>query len=450
MINLYPHQKEGAKYGIERKSGAFFMGMRTGKTYTSLAALDGLNLNPVLIICPLSVVASWESALISWGVDPVQIQTVETPNQAVLPTPKYFIINFEKCEKCDIIRIRHSVQKSAPWINLSDWGSIVLDEGYRIANPENDITKYLLRFPKPAGQSRFILSGRPVSETPLDAATQFLFIDGQYFGCRDIGEYMYQYWRWNKWKYQWEPRNRLHKIHIKKYIAENAYIKTIEELDLGCTKFYEQHKIPATEAQQRAQKWLSVATTYINRKGEERPLTPLVRCTLEQLNAAGIDPNTREIISTAKQQHILDSYRDNPRQILVISRFVEPLKVFKRIMDRADIPGEIITGQTPHAERERIRQDFQTGEIHIVAGQVKPLKMGLDFSSLDTLYYISNSFSQDDRAQSEDRGQHTARKTPYIIIDLHTTGSNDATITDILTVKKSDALHYISALNQKI
>jgi len=73
--------------------------------------------------------------------------------------------------------------------------------------------------------------------------------------------------------------------------------------------------------------------------------------------------------------------------------------------------------------------------------------MGLDFPALDSIIYLSNSFSHDDRAQSEERGQHLHRTTPYSIIDINTRGTHDSDLTNVLTIKKQNAILYVKAWN---
>jgi SNF2 family DNA or RNA helicase len=102
-----------------------------------------------------------------------------------------------------------------------------------------------------------------------------------------------------------------------------------------------------------------------------------------------------------------------------------------------------ITGATPQAERERIRRDFQAGKLRVVVGQVKAVKMGMDFSRADYLFYLSNSYSQDDRTQSEDRGNHTQKTGILQVVDLCTKGGNDRKLVSLLTTKKALSRSYI-------
>jgi hypothetical protein len=94
-------------------------------------------------------------------------------------------------------------------------------------------------------------------------------------------------------------------------------------------------------------------------------------------------------------------------------------------------------------ERERIRDLFQSGELTDVVAQVTTIKMGLDFSGLTAEVFLNNSFSQDDRTQAEDRGQHTLRNSPYGIIDICTAGFKCKQIANKMVKKQANARFFL-------
>jgi hypothetical protein len=69
--------------------------------------------------------------------------------------------------------------------------------------------------------------------------------------------------------------------------------------------------------------------------------------------------------------------------------------------------------------------------------------MGLDFSRSNYLFYLSNSYSQDDRTQSEERGNHTKKTGILQIIDIVTRDSNERKLVALLTSKKKLSQSYI-------
>ena len=69
-------------------------------------------------------------------------------------------------------------------------------------------------------------------------------------------------------------------------------------------------------------------------------------------------------------------------------------------------------------------------------------KFGLNLSSSSTAIYFSNGFSHEDRAQSEDRIEHTEKNEPLLFIDLVTRGSSDQRILNLLNQKVKQSRYF--------
>ncbi len=480
----FPHQVEAAKFAAERGSAGFWMGMRTGKTLACLDTVAQLpGPLPVLIICPVSVMRTWQNELLleGWSRDDVALVRNGTRGQLrarlIRPRPRWVIINFEMVRAIDAVHIRRVtgikdatgslISRDLPKaLEIRDWATVIIDESYRISNDESKTVEYLLRFPKPQNQHRFLLSGAPVSEGPLDLVSQHLFMDGHYFGCATVAEYLGRYWEWNKWGNEWRLQRwckRSHLEDVRQYLHRTGYCCTMQDLGLGAVRFYEFREVEMNAAQLQLWAWVKLATTYVHPKtGNTVEMIPIVRATFAQKISSGIHPLTNEIVSEEKIQDIREMLKDRPEPVLVLSRFTAPLHRLLQRLQEDGLRVALIDGNTPDAERERIRQAFQ-GERRVgdqveaveptldaVLAQVRTVKMGLDFSRLARILYLSNSHSQDDRAQSEDRGQHALRTVPYVVTDIISRGSIDRSVTNVLTQKKSDARFFVKQLNHEV
>ena len=428
------------------------MRMRCGKTLACLDTIDkGRRFDgPALIIAPVSVLASWENELIDNGVPPEEIVIVRSrpgwkPHHLqrlfLNPLGRYFLINFDMVKRTGAMGARANI---LPGLGLPDWEAVVVDESYRIANDESRVVEYLHRFyANPSRQRRFILSGAPASENILNFASQFIFLYGEYFGCRSVGEYRAKYWKKNEYTYKWELQDDSHAAAVLAHVRRSAYCTTLEDLGLGGVKLYRIDRVDPTAAQKEALLWLKIATAYTHPKtGKTTIIDPLIRCTFEARISSGVHPLTGAILSDEKARHAADVWRDRPAPSLILSRFVSPIVQAVAAFQAVGARVESITGETAPADRERIRQAFQRGDLDIVVAQVIPVKMGLDFSRADRIVYLSNSWSQDDREQTEDRAQHVNRTTPYEIIDIVTRGTHDEILTHVLTKKKENAILY--------
>lgn len=470
----YDHQLEAKQKAYRLKSMGFFMGMRTGKTLTAIDTVQDLEALPCLIVSPLAAIATWKAELLREGIPEEEIIVVRTTGGAkaaqnlLCISGSFYIINFESVEATDALNIRTTWQpftnaaaitgqqvekqtRAPRWLNLPDWRAVIIDESYKIANGASKITQYLLQRPKPLGQSRFCLSGTPAAENPYQYASQFIFMDGHFFGCRDVATYLMQYWRWNEYKREYRIIDAAHLDDVREFVQDHAYCVTMYELGLGCEVFRTSREVPANQKQQDLFYWLQFARTYTHKKtGELMEIEPGVRALMHRQIAAGVDPLTDEFISDEKILDFIQYVKDTKQKILVSSFFKPPILRAVQLCQEHGLKAAAIYGGVKEAEAEKIRLDFQAGKLDVVIGQEDKISRGLEFSKLDTIFILSASFSEEAREQLEERGQHVARKEPYEIISQHTKGSAEESITYVLTVKKVNARYYLDKINMEI
>lgn len=462
----FPHQKLGTVKAKARGNMGFWMEMRTGKTLTCLDTIVELGAFPCLIMGPIGVLPGWVSELKNEGFTDDEIQVIRPTrgkvsqtaiNKAVSPSAKFNLINYEIVRDLDILNIRlPSRPVSASGVHtpripvgygVPNWESVVYDESYRLANPESKITGYLLSSPRPSGQKRYMLCGSPASEAAYNFCTQYLIMDGIYFGCTTAWEYMTKYWEWSEYTHQWRVKDIKHLEDVREFVQTEGYCVTMK---WGAKIFYEEREVMYNPAQKKLFDWLQWATVYEQKHtGQEMLLTPVVRCGFEHKVASGVHPLTDEVISETKIRDVIEYYKAKPHPILILNQHKALVALTAQRFREAGFKAAHIDGDVKKG-REQIRLDFQSGKLDIVSAQIGTVKVGQDFSQLDTLWFMSNSWSHDDRSQAEKRGDKVNKSTPYLIVDQQTHGSCDTVLTKVLTKKKKDAKFYIEEMNNHI
>ena len=421
------------------------MQMRTGKTLTTIRSIQALLKRriylpfPVLIVCPKSVMETWRSELIGDGVPSENIQIVDGPKvkrQGMLRHLKWFnVCNYEMLESYDVL--------------AEDFRFIVYDESVRIGNYSSKVTKYVTR--RYDKTKRYLaLSGAPASESSLQLFPQYMAIQGTFMGYRTYADYLEKHWKYIERSYTWKPRSKKHLDDVQKYNHETGYCVTMQDVSLGSEKLYSVRNIPISKKQKELIK-LTKELSFYRRDGQDIEFNPLTRTTFEQLIAAGMDPyDGNKLISNTKIKDVLQYYKDSQEPVLILSRFKSlihhAIDIFKANGIKADfidgtVPVKVLNPQI--RDRDDIRKDFQEGRLDIVIAQVKTVKMGLDFSRATTIFYLSNSFSQDDRAQSEERATHVKKTDPVQIIDSCTEGTMDSMVVELLRNKQEVSTAYI-------
>lgn len=88
---------------------------------------------------------------------------------------------------------------------------------------------------------------------------------------------------------------------------------------------------------------------------------------------------------TATTLRVLKPKNGIPRKgVLVFTRFVDEAEDLVRKLRSKNIPADIVTGNTPKAERELILEKFKSGELRVVAN-AQVLTTGFDYPELDTI-----------------------------------------------------------------
>jgi SNF2 family DNA or RNA helicase len=184
-VEPWAHQKEAMARAKERDHFALFFEMGTGKTATTINILrDKFNQNKgmlrTLIVCPLIVIENWKrefllhskieskDIVLLAGSGKKRLQTLEDrcwyDDNAL---PKIVVTNFESLYSEDLY------DKIASWRPEA----LVVDESHKCKDPSSKRTKLVTKLADNA-DFKFILTGTPVLNSPLDLYSQFRILDG--------------------------------------------------------------------------------------------------------------------------------------------------------------------------------------------------------------------------------------------------------------------------------
>jgi SNF2 family DNA or RNA helicase len=459
MLTPLPHQVGGINYLIENNGGAIFSEPRTGKTLMVIRAIKHLESYPAIVICPASVMVSWHGALIEDGVNEESILIMDLKihkckmdqiiNKLFNESIKWIIVNYEKVVSTEILSFYQNISSV---FNLPSYPkAIILDESYRIASFESNISQYLMDNHIqniPEDQVRIVMTGTPISENQLDAVQQYMFIHGYYFGYNN--PFTYRNKMYYEIAYKWVCKSKIHSFEVKEFIKKNSYQVKLKDLNLGGEILRGVKLIPMNDKQTKLYEWVALSNHYIHPvKNEEVEMISPVKSMFFHKIAAGLHPLTNEVISDSKAEAIFDIVNEENKKAVVFSRFTKIIpSIIQYLRDRY-IECESITGLDSLEERDRKRERFQKGDLQIIVAQVNATARGLDFSSADYLIYHNNSYSYEVRGQSELRAQNIKRVEPYTVIDLCCMDSIDVSIRDILDKKKTNVNQYIKELTQE-
>jgi DNA excision repair protein ERCC-6 len=174
---LYDYQRTCVKWlwQLYQQQAGGILGdeMGLGKTVqisAFLAAMDHSGkFKPTLIVCPATVMNQWVRELQSWW---PYFRVGIFHSSSTRPKMKT-LKKINKDPRGIIITTYEGIRIHQSALVGLEWGSIILDEGHRIRNPDSEITLACKRFETP---HRIILSGTPIQNNLKELWSLFDFV----------------------------------------------------------------------------------------------------------------------------------------------------------------------------------------------------------------------------------------------------------------------------------
>lgn len=332
----------------------------------------------------------------------------------------------------------------AAHLHAFEFDAVILDESTRIKNPQAQVTKALLKYLCHQIDVRAILTGLPNPQSEFELWTQMAWVSG--------GEWMGAdcFWDWRArvgylagfdWevKKDWRPK-------IKEQFHAEAYILTREEAGLGSIKIPESRSDDLPISVRRIYRDAVRDWTIPGLQEEVEAKHNVVVCMWLRRITGGFLPDKE--LPSWKYAEVLDLLKGelHEQQVVIWFAFNKELFRMLALLDKSGISATGVTGKMPLEERRTAVNQFRKGTIQIFCCQIACGRFGLDLSCADTAIYFSNSYSYEDRRQSEDRIVSAVKTTPLLILDLVTRGTADEDVIEGLKAKKSDANYYVNKI----
>jgi len=435
---------------------ALFMEVGTGKTFVTInvnvaRAMAG-KINSMLVLCPTSVKPVWEIEMEKHCPIPHNVHVLESGGKAAF---ERFLQRDEKSEfKVLVVGIEALSQGSAydqaVDFVLNHNAAIALDESSRIKNYKAERTKRALKLAA-AVMYRAILTGTPVTQGMHDLYSQMAFLSPSILGQKSYFTFKARYCIMGGF----EGRQILGYTNQEELIDRIApyaiMIKKEEMLDLP-DKIYEQRFVEQTVAQQKALTDLGdpfLMATAVDDKILEVE-TILERMTRYQQIVGGHFPfdqedGTHGIIpfpgKNPKLEELKAIIEDLPNDVKVIvwARFIPEIAL---IQEALEPHGGVVTytGATPSDQRKQVLIDFQENPaIRFFVSNPSMGGLGITLTAATVAIYYSNTFSLEDRIQTEGRPHRKGQTNNVTYIDLIMNHKIDKAIVTALRRKKSIA-----------
>lgn len=446
----YEHQKTAMALGIEKKRFAYLMEMGTGKTKSVIDVLTWFKthgfIKGAFIIAPKAMIYTWQRefethsplhqdervCIVLTGSTIQKRRVLELYKH----TAHFFITNYES-----LLSIGDDLCKFASTQPMA----CVLDESTRIKNHASQTAKatHKLGFFCPY---RYIMTGTPITQGPLDAFSQFKFLDETILGHHNYYSFKAEYSISGGFKGK-EVIGYKNLERLQQRIAPHSYrVLKVECLDLP-EKIYQVIEVDLGE-EQRAIYRAMREEGLVELDGKFAPapviLTKLLR--LQQITSGFLplyDDTGKEVarkeVDSPKHdavEDLVDSAVNSNQKVIIWCRFLYDIeKLGKRLEEYGVV---LYYGDVNEADRQSAIDRFQTDPgVRIFIGQIQTGGMGITLTAASTEIYVSNTFTLADRLQSEDRAHRIGQKNNVNIIDVVCRKTVDDFILKTLNNKKN-------------
>lgn len=287
-----------------------------------------------------------------------------------------------------------------------------IDESSTIKTPSAKRTKSLCKIGKLAAFRR-IMTGTPVTQSPLDVYAQAKFLDENILGFSSFYAFRNRYALLGGWNAR-EIIGFAHLDELQEKLAPFTFRVLKEEcLDLP-PKMYVYEEVDLTDEQRRLYK--QMASEMIAEMADgiyatvQIVLTQMTR--LQQIVGGFLPPDGADRVTkipgdNPKLDALLGIAERTPGKLVIWARYVPEIEMIADRLAEVHGPDSVVTfyGGTAKDERTRGRRAFQDPEspVRFFVGNPATGGKGLTLTAAHTCVYFSNDFSLENRLQTEDR-----------------------------------------------
>lgn len=461
QLQLWDHQIAAIRAAEGKESFGFYMGMGSGKTLVAWKLIyDNPEWKRVLIVCPYRAMIEdvWIRDLKYFDMFTLGMYDMYIANQGTSQT-KGTLLRTHNKESKDRPLIVIVNYKSAWRGKLADalldihWDAMFLDEAQKIKAAGSKQSRFFARFNRSSRAShRYVLTGTPMHNSPLDVYGIYRFLDPTHFGT-NFSRFKDRYAITGYNKYAILAYKNVDEI--EDILSKTGfYIKSEDALDLPDTLHIHRKGELSKEAK-KAYENIRDDMVHSVQKGDvviSNILSKFIR--LQQITSGYLPLDTREEIyfPNEKQKLLQDVIDDIPSSI---NGEKTPIVVFYRFKyDLQSIIKACENLNYPVCTLDDLK-DWNKGRYTVIAVQMQSGAEAISLTRASWVIYYSKFHSLGDYEQSlkrihrpEEEGVSKRNKIRYIHLEM--VGTIDEEISAALKNKKDVIQTIVNNIRSKL
>ena len=459
----YKHQLDALKTSCEKDEYALLMDMGTGNSKVLIDTIaylyDAGEINSAFILAPKGVYKNWvgqeipthlpdhiEYKIAYWS-SPLT-EKIKKEIEAIWIGSfdlQIFVMNIEALSTkkgLDIAKRFIFNHKNG----LHNEGTLLaIDESTVIKNHRALRTKNAIQLGKMAKYKR-ILTGSPITKSPLDLYSQFAFLSEELLGFRSYYSFCSRFAdmiRRSAGSHQYNHiigfRNldelttsiKPHSYRVTKEqcldLPQKTYIKRTIELTPEQKKIYQDMKKNAVSLLDDMEQVTANAV-----------ITQILRLHQISCGFVGTDSGSIVELKSNRLTELLEILEEVNGKAIIWANYRHNIKALESILKEkyGEEAVESYYGDTPGEKRQEIVERFQKDKtLRFFIGQPRTGGYGLTLTAANTVIYYSNSYDLEVRLQSEDRVHRISQTSKVTYIDLVAEKTVDEVIVKALRQK---------------
>jgi len=452
----YAHQIKALELSWDKPYFAYFMEMGTGKSKVlidNIAMLyDAGKINGVLIISPKGVYKNWHDGEIPTHL-PDHIDQTSILWQAMInkkqqkeldklftPGEDLHILNMN----VEALSTKKGVEFAAKFLRCHRT-MMAIDESTTIKNPDAKRTKHICSLGEFAAYKR-ILTGSPVTKSPLDLYKQCEFLKKELLGHTSYYTFRTRYAIMKTANFGGKSVQIVtgyqHLPELSEKLKSFSYRVLKEDcLDLP-PKTFVKRLVTLTPDQKKLylqMKNLALAQMDGKMMTTATVMTQLMR--LQQITCGHFtaDDGTTQDVDSNRLPELINVLEETEGKVVIWAHWQRDVNRIIREISKKFGENSFVDyyGLTPMSERQKNINKFQdlNSPVRFFIGTTQTGGYGITLTAASTMVYYSNGYDLEKRQQSEARIDRIGQHYPMTYIDIYCEDTVDARIVKALKKK---------------
>lgn len=459
----YAHQLAALKESWNKKEWAWLMDMGTGK---SKVAIDNMSIlydkgaiSGALIVAPKGVYRNWTDKELPQHLPDHIEHRIGTWSSTLSKEAEKEILSLFELDVDDLKILVINVEalssgrgaKLAEKFLKANTTYMAVDESTTIKNPKAKRTKTIIKLGKLA-KIRRIMTGSPVTKSPLDLYSQCEFLSTDLLGFNSYYSFCVRYANMIKRNAGSHTYNQILGFQNLDELSETLTRFSTRVLKEECLdlpdKVFQTRTIEMTPEQKRMYKEMKkYAMAVIEEEGSTVSatvvITQLLRLHQISCGFATSDDGVVTSVKNNRLKELMSILEETSGKVIIWANYRHDIHLLKEEISKVYGPESVATyfGDTSTDERSQIVKDFQdpTNDLRFFVGNPSTGGYGLTLTEAKTVIYYSNNYDLEKRLQSEDRAHRIGQKHNVTYIDLMCEKTVDEKIVKSLLTKQNIA-----------